>query len=66
MEMFSVRQDDDFISIQNAEGVDKDINALISYAIAPRFEKESDGHLGLLRPATRILVVADARRSWLL
>ena len=60
MEMFSVRQDDDFISIQNAEGVDKDINALISYAIAPRFEKESDGHLGLLRPATRILVVADA------
>lgn len=60
MEMFSVRQDDDFISIQNAEGVDRDINALISYAIAPRFEKESDGHLGLLRPATRILVVADA------
>jgi hypothetical protein len=60
MEMLSVRQDEAFISIQNAEGVDKDINALISFAIAPRFEKESDGHLGLLRPATRILVAADA------
>lgn len=60
MTTFSVRQDDEFISIQNAEGVDKDISALLSYAIAPRFEKEADGHLGLLRPATRILVVADA------
>jgi hypothetical protein len=60
MEMLSVRHDDDFISIQNAEGVDKDISALISYAIAPRVEKEADGHLQMLRPPTRILVVADA------
>lgn len=61
MALFGIRRDDDFIAIQNAEGIDKDINALVSFAVAPRAEPDPHGrYLELQRPLTRILVVTDA------
>jgi hypothetical protein len=61
MEMFGIRTHDDFIAIQNREGVRKDLNALVAYTAAPRLEQDADGRvLRLLRPPTRILVVSDA------
>jgi hypothetical protein len=61
MRHFGVRNDDDFISIQNREGIDKDIAALVSYAVAPRTELEDDGrYLRLKRPVTSMLVIGDA------
>jgi hypothetical protein len=61
MERFGIRTDDDFIAIQDAEGVSKDLSPLLSYAIAPRVESAEDGrYLRLHRPLTRILVVTDA------
>jgi hypothetical protein len=61
MKHFAIRTDEDFISIQNAEGVRTGLGPLISYAIAPRTEPEENGrYLRLLRPPTRLLVVTDA------
>jgi hypothetical protein len=61
MERFGVRTDRDFIAIENAEGVDRDLGPLLAYAVAPRTEREADDrYLRLLRPLTRILVVTDA------
>ena len=63
MQMFGVRTDEDFIAIQEAEGVDRDLSPLISYAIAPRTEVEDNRYLRLVRPLARILVVLDPEGS---
>lgn len=61
LKKFGIRTDEEFISIQDAEGVHRDITTLISYAIGPRATLESNGrYLELSRPLTRVLVVADA------
>jgi len=64
MEHFGVRTDDDFISIQMAGGVRRDLSSLIAYAVAPRVQPEAGDenarYLKLVRPPTRILVVFDA------
>lgn len=61
MEFFEIRTDDDFIAIQNAEGVGTDLSPLLAYAIAPRVEaREGSAYLRLSRPLTRVLVVTDA------
>lgn len=60
MELFGIRTDEDFISIQNREGVTKDIRSLLAYAVAPRIAKEpGSDHLDLNRPLTRVLIVSD-------
>lgn len=66
MEQLSLRTDEDFIAIQDAEGVDTDLGPLMAYAIAPRLENEDvDGrYLRLVRPPTRILVVLDPEGSF--
>jgi hypothetical protein len=59
MEHFAMKINDDTISIQNAEGVHRDLSALMGF-LAPRVAAEAtDGHLELTRPATRVLVVFD-------
>jgi hypothetical protein len=59
MEMLGISTDEDFISVQDAEGVDKDLKALLAF-MAPRVEPDDNGrHLDLIRPATRFLVVFD-------
>jgi hypothetical protein len=60
---FGIRNVRDFIAIENAQGVGRDIRPLLAYAVAPRVERErgSNGeYLDLIRPLTRILVVMDA------
>jgi hypothetical protein len=61
MRLLGVRTDEDFISIQNAEGVKRDISTLVSYVIAPRIDGpvSQDRYLSLLRPLARVLVVTD-------
>jgi hypothetical protein len=59
MQMLGISTDEDFISVQDAEGVDKDLNALMAF-LAPRVRSDGDGrHLPLIRPPTRLLVVLD-------
>ena len=64
MEHFGVRTDEDFISVQMAGGVRRDLSSLIAYAVSPRVQPEERGkhtkYLKLVRPPTRILVVFDA------
>jgi hypothetical protein len=60
MQLLQISSDDDFIRIENAEGVDRDLSSLVAYAAAPRVEVDDDRYLRLLRPPTRILVVFDA------
>lgn len=60
MRQVGLRTDDDFISIQDAEGVETDLGPLLAYAVAPRVvEEEGARYLKLLRPPTRILIVLD-------
>jgi hypothetical protein len=60
MDLFKVRRDEDFIALQNAASVDRDLSPLIAY-VAPRVEAEETGrYLRLVRPPTRMLFVADA------
>lgn len=60
MRQLGLRTDDDFISLQDAEGVETDLGPLLAYAIAPRaIEEEDSRYLKLLRPPTRILIVLD-------
>lgn len=61
MRMLRIRTDEDFISIHNAEGVTKNLAALVSYAVGPRIDAtDGDGrYLRLLRPLARVLVVTD-------
>jgi hypothetical protein len=59
IEMLDLSTDEDFISIQNAEGVTTNLNSLFSY-IAPRVKPDEDRrYLALTRPPTRALVVYD-------
>lgn len=61
IEMFGVRTDPNFIAIENAEGVSRDLSPLMAYAIAPRTEADDSGrYLRLARPLTRVLFVTDA------
>lgn len=61
MRHFGIRDDDDFITVANREGVTKDVAALVAYAIAPRTELEEHGrYLRLRRPVTSLLVISDA------
>jgi hypothetical protein len=57
--MFDLSTDEDFISIQSAEGVTTNLNSLFSY-IAPRVKPDEAGrYLAPTRPLTRALVVYD-------
>jgi hypothetical protein len=59
IEMFDLSTDEDFISIQSAEGVTTNLNSLFSY-IAPRVKPDEAGrYLAPTRPLTRALVVYD-------
>ncbi|MEA2494436.1 MAG: hypothetical protein QOJ29_2347 [Thermoleophilaceae bacterium] len=60
MAKFGIRQDRDYIAIENMEGVDRNLAPLVAY-LAPRTEPEEDGrYLRPLLPLTRIVVVTDA------
>jgi hypothetical protein len=77
MAMFEINLDEDFIALQSADGVGRDLRPLIAY-VAPRLVRDAqDRFLDLLRPPTQVLVVADPegplstaagrerkRRSW--
>jgi hypothetical protein len=59
LELFDLSSDEDFISIQSAEGVTTNLNSLFSY-IAPRVKPDQAGrYLEPTRPLTRALVVYD-------
>lgn len=65
MRTLGLRTDDDFISIEDSGGVDRDLSPLVAYAVAPRVVPESADETGgryvrLQRPPTRLLVVFDA------
>jgi hypothetical protein len=62
MRQLEAPADDDFIAVEDAGGVDRDLSPLVAYAIAPRLRKdESDrGYVRLERPPTRLFVVFDA------
>jgi hypothetical protein len=65
MAHFRVSLDREFISIENARGVGRDLSALVAYAVAPPTEREESGrYLRPLRPLTRFLVVADAEGKY--
>lgn len=60
MEHFGVSRSREFIALEDAEGVDKDISPLLAYAVAPRIDATADeGYLRLTRPLTRVLFVSD-------
>lgn len=64
MGMFGVRRDRDFIAIESSQGVDKDIAALVAYAVAPQTERDEEGrYLRLKRPPTRLLAVMDSENT---
>jgi hypothetical protein len=58
---FKIRPDREFIAIENARGVDRDLSALVAFAISPQVVLE-DGrkNLSLETPPTRLLAVMDA------
>lgn len=62
MRQLDAPSDDDFIAVEDAGGVDRDLSPLVAYAIAPRLRRdESDrGYVRLERPPTRLFVVFDA------
>lgn len=60
MAYFELRQDREFIAIENAQGVGRDLSALVAYAVAPQVERAEHGrYLELLRPPTRLMVMMD-------
>lgn len=64
MRHFEVRTDDDFISVEIARGVDRDLSSLVAYAATPRTAPgRSSNTLKVLRPPTRVLVVFDPEGS---
>jgi hypothetical protein len=64
MEMFGIRRDRDFIAIESSQGVDKDLAALVAYAVAPQTERDEHGrYLRLNKPLTRLLTVMDAENK---
>jgi hypothetical protein len=59
-EYYRVSSDEDFITVVDGRGVDRDLTSLMAFA-APRVTPwHSDGVLQLVRPATRFLIVSDA------
>jgi hypothetical protein len=61
MELLDIARDDNYIQVQDAEGVSANLSALVAYAIAPRGALEQDGrYIALTRPLTRLLSVTDA------
>lgn len=65
MEVFGIRQDRDFIAIENAQGVGRDISSLIAFAVAPLTERNGSGrYLRPLKPLTRLLAVMDAEGKY--
>jgi len=65
MKLLGLPTDDDFIAIEDAGGVDRDLTPLVAYAVAPRVLVDSAEAVGgryvrLQRPPTRLLVVFDA------
>ena len=61
MAYFGIRADCDFIAIENAQEVGRDLSALIAYAVAPLTEEAGDGrYLRLVKPPTRLLAMMDA------
>ncbi len=60
--ILGISGDEDVISVQNAEGIEKDLNALVGF-IAPRVKRDAEGRtLDLTRPPTRLLVVLDPEK----
>jgi hypothetical protein len=60
MQFFGIRTDEDFISVQDAEGLGRRLEPLVAY-LAPRLGKElEDRYVELVRPPTRLLEVVDA------
>jgi hypothetical protein len=63
MAMFGIRTDEDFISVQDAGGVGRDLNSLVAYALAPRIDAEEQGeYLALARPPSCLFAIMDAER----
>ena len=61
MAHFGIRVDREFIAVEDREGVTKNLDPLLAYAVAPPTELDGDGrYLRPLRPLTRLLVVSDA------
>jgi hypothetical protein len=63
LEQLGVPTDDDFIAVENAGGVDRDLSPLVAYAAAPRVDVDAETggrYSRLTRPPTRLLVVFDA------
>jgi hypothetical protein len=59
MQLLRISTDEDFISVQNAEGVERDLGSLLGF-LAPRVKPDPDGeYLDLIRPPTRFLIVFD-------
>lgn len=57
---FEIRPDREFIAIENARGVDRDLSALVAFAISPQVEiEEGRRYLRLETPPTRLLAVMD-------
>ena len=65
MAILGLRGDEDFLSIQNAAGVGRELAPLTTYAAAPRVApEEHESYVELLRPATRLLIVFDPEGSF--
>jgi hypothetical protein len=64
---FDIRPDREFIAIENARGVDRDLSSLVSFAISPQVEIEAGRrYLRLETPPTRLLAVMDAEGKYAL
>lgn len=60
MQVLGIRTDEDFIAVQDAGGVGRDLAPIVAY-LAPRLgERQTDRYVELLRHPTRILIVLDA------
>jgi len=65
MELLGIRRDRNFIAIENAQGVGRDLSALVAFAVAPSTERNADGrYLRPLKPLTRLLAVMDAEGKY--
>jgi predicted ATP-dependent endonuclease of OLD family len=59
MRKLELRTDDEFISVQDAEGVRTNLGPLLAYLAPQPGEIESDRYVRPLRPLTRFLIVFD-------
>jgi hypothetical protein len=63
MDQLGMPTNDDFVAVEDAGGVDRDLSPLVAYAVAPRLNRDADTggrYLRLERPPTRLFVVFDA------